>query len=167
MLKTIRRMSLRTRLALLAAFAIVALVVALFVAWRLTRATETFALRQADSSVHAAASDLARELEANPDGYQTIAQAMPAPQDRPRENGQRGIDRPSRRAPPHVETLFAAYSDPLARLTAITLHRFPDVEGGFYRPTDGELIGYASQKESAARLTKNVSSDLVDVIRAL
>jgi len=62
MLNTIRKMSLRTRLALLAAFAILALVIALFVAWRLARATETFALRQADASVHGAARDLAREI---------------------------------------------------------------------------------------------------------
>ena len=152
MLKTIRRMSLRTRLALLAAFAIVALVVALFVAWRLARATETFALRQADSSVHAAARDLARELQANPDGYQTIEQAMPAPPDRLREKGPRGADERARRVPPHVETLFAAYSDPLARLTAITLHRFPDVEGGFYRPADGVLVGYAFPGETRLKL---------------
>jgi signal transduction histidine kinase len=167
MLKTIRKVSLRTRLALLAAFAIVALVVALFVAWRLARATETFALRQADSSVHAAARDLARELQANPDGYQTIEQAMPAPPERPRDKGPRAPDERARRVPPHIETLFAAYSDPLARLTAITLHRFPDVEGGFYRPADGAIIGYAFPQDPAKRPTGNAPSDLVDVIRAL
>lgn len=160
-------MSLRTRLALLAAFAIVALVVALFVALRLARATETFALRQADSAVHGAARDLARELQANPDGYQTIEQAMPSPPDRLREKGPRGADKRARRVPPYVETLFAAYSDPLARLTAITLHRYRNVEGGFYRPTDGVLIGYALPKDPATSPTGNVSSDLVDVIRAL
>jgi len=167
MLKTIRKVSLRTRLALLAAFAIIALMVALFVAWRLARATETFALRQADSSVHSAARDLARELQANPDGYQTIEQAMPTPPDGPREKGSRGADKHGRRVPPHVETVFAAYSDPLARLTAITLHRFPNVEGGFYRPTDGVLIGYASPQDPAGSTSGNVSTDLVEVIRAL
>jgi signal transduction histidine kinase len=164
---TIRRTSLRTRLALLAAFAIVALLVALFVAWRLARATETFALRQANSSVHAAARDLARELQANPDGYQTIEQATPGPPDRLRERGPRAPDERARRVPPHVETLFAAYSDPLARLTAITLHRFPDVEGGFYRSTDGALIGYASPQDPAASLSNNVSSDLINEVRTL
>lgn len=167
MLKTIRKVSLRTRLALLAAFAIVALVVALFVAWRLARATETFALRQADSSVHAAARELARELQANPDGYQTIDQAMPAPPDRSRDGGPRAPDKRPRRVPPHVETLFAAYSDPFARLTAITLHRFPDVEGGFYRPADGAIVGYAFPQDPAKSPTGNVSSNLVDEIRAL
>jgi sensor histidine kinase regulating citrate/malate metabolism len=43
MLKTIRTM-LRTRLALLAAFAVLALLIALFVAWGFARATETFAV---------------------------------------------------------------------------------------------------------------------------
>ena len=160
-------MSLRTRLALLAAFAIVALVVALFVAWRLARATETLALRQADSSVHDAARELARELQANPNGYQNIEQALPSPPDRLRTKGSRGSDERARRVPHHVETLFAAYPDPLARLTAITLHRFPNVEGGFYRPADGVIVGYASPKDPAASPNGNAPSDLVDVIRAV
>ena len=166
MLKAIRTTSLRTRLALLAAFAIVALVVALFVAWRLARATETFALRQADSSVHAAARDLARELQANPAGYQTIEQALPSPPDR-REKGPRGGDERVRRVPPHIETIFGTYSDPLARLTAITLHRFPEVEGGFYRSADAAIVGYASSKNLATSPNENISSDLVKVIHAL
>ena len=157
---------MRTRLVLLAAFAIVALVVALFVAWRLARATETFALRQADASVQAAARDLARELQANPDGYQTIEQAMPAPP-RLREKGPRGADKRAHRVPPHVGTLFAAYADPIARLTAITLHRFPNIEGGFYRPADGEIVGYAFPHAPATRPTEHVSPDLGEVIRAL
>lgn len=158
---------MRTRLALLAAFAIIALVVALFVAWRLARATETFTLRQADSTVHAAARDLASEHQAYPDGYQIVEQAIAAQPDRLRKKGPRGADERARRVPPHIEKLFAAYSDPLARLTAIILHRFPNVEGGFYRPTDGVFIGYAFPKDPATSPTGNVSSDLVEVIRAL
>jgi signal transduction histidine kinase len=167
MMKPIRSTSLRTRLALLAVFAILALVVALFVAWRLARATETFALRQADNAVHGAARDLASELQANPDGYQSIEQALPSPADRRRDSGPRGGDERRRRVPPHVETFFAAYSDPLARLTAITLHRFPSVEGGFYRPSDGALIGYASPQDPATNLNGNVSAELVEVVREL
>jgi len=174
MLNAIRKMSLRTRLALLAAFAIVALVVALFVAWRLARATETFALRQADTSVHAAARDLARELQAHPEGYQTIEQARPAPTDRPggrHDKGPRRADQRARRLPSHVATLFAAYSDPIARLTAITLHRFPDIAGGFYSsahpPKDAALVGYAFPRDAATNANGKVHPDLVDVIRAL
>jgi len=155
------------RLGLLAAFAIVALVVALFVAWQLARATETFALRQADASVHAGARDLARELQGHPDGYQSLEQAMPAPLDSRDEKGPRGADKRAKPIPPHIEKLFATYSDPLARLTAITLHRFPEVEGGFYRATDGAIIGYATPKESAAGSNEIVSADVVEVIRAL
>ncbi len=155
------------RLGLLAAFAIVALVVALFVAWQLARATETFALRQADASVHAGARDLAREIQAHPDGYQGLEQVIPAFPDRRDEKGPRGADRRAKPIPPHIEKLFAAYSNPLARLTAITLHRFPEVEGGFYRATDGAIIGYATSRESAARSNGIVSADVVEAIRAL
>jgi signal transduction histidine kinase len=167
MLKIIRTMSLRTRLALLAAFAIVALAVALFVAWRLARATETFALRQADASVHAAARDLARELQLNPGGYQNLDQATPAPPEGPDERRPRGADHPSRPVPPHIEKIFAAYSDPFARLTATTLHRFPDVEGGFCRSSNGVIFGYATPRDPAANFDRNVSPDLVATIRAL
>ena len=143
MVNAIRKISLRTRLALLAGFAVLALLVALFVAWRLARASETFAMRQADSSVRAASRDLAREVQLNPDGYLTIDQAMPHPHDGQREKA----------PPPHVQTLFAAYVDPFARLTAITLHRYPEVEGGFYRASDQVLLGYPNQKASPPDLT--------------
>lgn len=142
-------MSLRTRLALLAGFAIAALTISLVVAWRLARTTETFALRQADAAVHAAARDLAEELQANPEGYQNIEQATPAPRD-----GRK----PRRPAPPHVEKIFTAYADPYDRLSAVTLHRYPEVEGGLYRQADGMLIGSAAQK---------TSSDLVDLIKSV
>jgi signal transduction histidine kinase len=165
MFKSIRKMSLRTRLALLAGFAIVALVVASFVAWRLARATETFAWRQADSSVNAAARDLARELHGNPDGYLTIEQGLPDAVDKPREKGPRAVGTRARPVPPHVETLFVAYSDPLARLSAITLHRYPDVAGGFYRQADDGLIGYAFPKQRGSVFTGDVAPDLANVIR--
>lgn len=160
------KVSLRTRLALLAAFAIVSLLVALFVAWRLTRATEAFALRQADSSVHTAARELARELQTHPNGYQTIEQAMPAARDRFHEQGPRA-DQRARPVPPHIETIFAGYADPLARLTAVTLHRFPEVEGGFASPGDGFVIGYASPQDRSIIPRGTVSSDVAELIRSL
>jgi signal transduction histidine kinase len=164
MLKALRRMSLRTRLAMLAAFAILAMVFALFVAGRLTRATETFALRQADSSVRAAARDLARELQQHPNGYQTTQDAMQKPgpgQDRPRDSDKR------QRLPPHIESAFREYSDPLVRLTTITLHQFPDLEGGFYSPTDGEFFGYYSPQHSGTRAGATVSPDLIEAVKSL
>jgi signal transduction histidine kinase len=163
-LDTIRKMSLRTRLAMLAAFALVALLVALFVAWRLARATETFVLRQADSSLRAAARDLARAVHAHPSGYQTIEDATARP-DRPAAPRDKG--RRERPLPPHVKTLFAAYADPLSRLTAITLHRFPETNGGFYRATDGALVGQAFPANAGTGSQMTVPSDVADVIRTL
>lgn len=164
MLNAIRKMSLRTRLAMLAAFALVALIVALFVAWRLARSTEMFALRQADSSLHAAARDLARVYHAHPSGYQSIEEAAASP-DRPaapRDKGPR-----KRPLPPHLKTLFASYADPLARLTAITLHRFPETIGGFYQATDGALVGQAFPANAGTGGQLLIPSDIADVIRAL
>ena len=157
MLGAIRKMSLRTRLGVLAAFALLSLLVALLVAWRLARATETFALRQADSSLHIAAGDLTRALEAHPAGFQTIEEAASDLPARPRDKGRR--ERP---LPPHVKTLFAAYRDPLSRLTAVTLHRFPEAVGGFYRATDGALLGQSLTGGDTA-----MSADEADTIRAL
>ncbi|HKO96431.1 MAG TPA: ATP-binding protein [Pyrinomonadaceae bacterium] len=156
-------MSLRTRLALLAGFAIVALVIAAFVAWRLARATETFALRQADSAVHAAARDLSLALETNPDGFQTLDEASPGSPGKGRNRGPRGGER-GRPAPPHVQKLFAAYSDPLARLTAITLHRYENVAGGFYR--GDELTGYALSRDQNSSAPENAPAEVADTIRA-
>jgi signal transduction histidine kinase len=149
MITAIRRISLRTRLALLAGFAIAALTISLIVAWRLARATETFALRQADAAVQAAARDLAREVQANPNGYETIDQATPAARD--------GM-KPPRPAPPHVEKIFRAYADPFARLSAVTLHRYPNVDGGLYRQRDEMLLGYAGQQ---------IPADLIDLIKGV
>jgi signal transduction histidine kinase len=128
----VRKMSLRTRLALLAGFAVLALSVALIVAWRLARVTETFTHREADAAVHNAARDLARELRQNPSGYTTLAQASPSTLTGKHE-------RPA--APPHVNEIFTAYSDPLVRLTAITIHRYQNVDGGFYDSAATRLVG--------------------------
>lgn len=174
MFNPIKNLSLRVRLALLAGFAIIALLVALFVAWRLVRATETFALRQADASVRAAARDLAREIQAHPAGYRTIDEASTAADDRrpgPRAHGPGDNARRGGPLPQHIPELFAVYSDPLARLTAITLHRSPDVAGGFYRPgVSGQpaaLAGYANAREGGADPGGQVPHDVADALRDL
>ena len=164
MLDAIRKMSLRARLGVLAAVALAALLIALFVAWRLARTTETFALRQADSSLHAAARDLARAVRAHPSGYQTIEEAASTPEGPPAPHAQGPRERP---LPPHVITLFAAYADPLSRLTAITLHRFAEMGGGFYRSTDGALIGRAFPANAGTGSNTVFASELTDMIRAL
>src|ERR1700674_4800591 len=170
MLDAIKKVSLGTRLAVLAAFALIALLIALFVAWRLARATETFAIRQVDASLHAATRDLARALQAHPKGYQTIEEITSStsalkqgPRDEgPREGGRRGRSRSQQ-----VERLFGAYADPLARLTAITLSRFPETAGGFYRATDNTLVGYASPDDAGTINNAEVASEFAGVIRTL
>jgi signal transduction histidine kinase len=164
MIDLIRRMSLRTRLALLAAFALVALLVVFFVAWRLARATETFTLRQADTSLHAAARDLARAVAAHPSGYLTIEEAAAQP-DRPGATRDKGTRQ--RPLPPHVKKMFAAYADPLSRLTAITLHRYPDAAGGFYRFTEGALVGHAFPAAAGTGNDLAFAPDVAEVLRAL
>ena len=158
-------MSLRARLAMLAAFALVALLVALFVAWRLASATEIYAQRQADASLQAAARDLVRAFHSYPSGYQTIEEAA-APPERPAATRDKGT-RKKRPVPPHVKTLFAAYSDPLSRLTAITLHRFPEMAGGFYRATDSALVGNASSANPGTDGGMVLPSGLADMVRTL
>ena len=66
-----------------------------------------------------------------------------------------------------MQTLFAAYRDPLSRLTAVTLHRFPETAGGFYRAADGALVGTAFPANSGAGGQIVLASDMTDMIRAL
>src|SRR5260370_16803502 len=105
MLDAIKKVSLRTRLVMLAAFALIALLIALFVAWRLARATESFVIRQADASLHTAARDLARALQAHPKGYQSIGEirsSTPDLREGPRDGrpGDEERRRPRRTQPP-------------------------------------------------------------------
>ena len=147
-------MSLRTRLALLAGFAILALVVALVVAWRLARTTETFMLREADSVVHSAARDLAREMRQNPSGY--VAEDQAAPEARGGRH-----ERPP--VPPHVREIFSTYSDPITRLTAVTLHRYANVDGGFYSTTDAKDVGATTQRTTGlSDVVQKVLQDSTD-----
>jgi len=157
----IRSMSLRMRLALLAAFAISALLIASFVAWRLARATETFALRQAEFSLHAAARDIARDIRAHPDGRTTLE-----PTDAPRFDEGKPHRKPPHPLPPHERAIFEAYNDPLARLTAIALHPFPETAGGLYR-TDGALAGFAFPAYAGTGINAEVSADNAATIRSL
>jgi signal transduction histidine kinase len=150
MIGSIRKMSLRTRLAVIAGFAVLSLLVAILVAWRLARTTEAFAVREADSATHSAARDLARELSAHPDGYTAIELAEPL-----RHGGKH--DGPP--APPHVTEAFKTYSDPVTRLTAVTIHRYDDVDGGFYNPTEAKLSGATITASSLLELVKSVATE--------
>jgi signal transduction histidine kinase len=145
----VRKLSLRTRLALLAGFAILSLGVALIVAWRLARATETFSLREADSAVHSAARDLARELSQNPNGFTSLDQATP---ERPGGKNERHP------VPPHVNEVFATYSDPFVRLTAVTIHRYSNLDAGLYSSASAKVFGGTIQPSGPSSLMEVVQT---------
>lgn len=149
------------RLAMLAAFAVGALLVASFVAWRLTRATETFALRQAEFSLHAAARELARDTRAHPEGRTALDAtfAPPFADDKPHR-------KPPRPAPPHERAIFETYRDPLARLTAIALHPYTETAGGLSR-ADATLAGYAFPAYMGTGINAEVSADEAAIIKQL
>lgn len=130
------KLSLRTRLWLLALLATGAFVVVAFVAWRLARATEAFAARQAEWTLHATTNALADEIRMYPRGRNdlpdTLSVESPAPRPAPRP------------VPPHEREILRQYSDPFVRSGALALHRFPEARGGFLRG-DGSLTGVTSQ----------------------
>ncbi len=150
-------LSLRARLAALVAVTVAALLIALFVAARLARATETFAARRAEASARGAAIDLVRASHEHPAGYGSIQEAVPP---RP-THGPHGSP-----VPPHVTKLFDAYRDPLTRLVAVSLHPFPGTYGGFYRAADGALVGVAYPDYAGTGLDETPPPAVADAVRA-
>ena len=107
-------MSLRSRLLILTAFSVVALLIALLSAWRTAATSEAFARRQAELSVSGAAGELAREARDYPTG-----------------RSDPGGDDKNKRMPPHEREIFARFTDSFERSAAIALHRFGETAGGF------------------------------------
>ncbi len=130
-----RHISLQLRLWMLTACAIGAMLVLSFVAWRLARATETFTLRQAEWSLHNAVAEIANRAPRNPLEGSAPATPRSSPFAQPF----------APKMLPHEREIFAAYSDSLARLTALALHRYEDTAGGFVR-RDGQLAGIAPSR---------------------
>lgn len=164
--RIINKLSLRTRLVLLAAFALISLVTALFIAWRLAQTTTAFRLSEAQTSVKSAARELAQAAEAIPNGYDddflSKLKAAPASPSPPR--GKLKI-RGSAPLPPHVREILTRYSDPLARLSAVTLHPAANVSGGFYRLSDESFRGFVST--DAAFQTKIENFAAVETLKNL
>lgn len=127
-------MSLRTRLILLTAFALVSVFAAAFVAWRLVKTTQTFTVFQTENELRSAARELAQEIRISPNGFEPEIAAPPKPKLPP--------------VPPHVAGILREYSDSFTRLTAITLHSSSRVAGGFYRQADEKFFGYVSKDSS-------------------
>lgn len=162
MFRLLSKMDLRARLALLAALAIGALTVATFVAWRLIRASESFALRQTEAALYAATLNLARDIQNNPDGL-TIPEneAILPPPEPPFPPHPK---KPP--VPPREAALIAVYTDPLSRLTATTLHPFHRTAGGFVR-ADGTLIGFAAAIDAGFTHSDELNAQLIANIAAL
>lgn len=106
-------MSLRFRLFALAAFALLALLIAILSAYRTARMSAFFAERQAAESVNSAVGELRREALDFPDG---------------RTANDFGN---AKKTPPHIREAFDKYRDPLTRSAAIALHAPDEVSGGF------------------------------------
>jgi signal transduction histidine kinase len=122
---------------------------------------------QSHRVLHAAARDLAQGVREYPNGFRSIEEVVSAPPDRrPNHRGfdPRGDER-ARRLPPNVVALFSAYADPLARLTAINLHRFPDSAGGFYRASDGALTGFAYPTDARAGINNLAPPGVATIVR--
>lgn len=138
MLNQLAKLSLRTRLWLVAILAAGAFVVVAFVAWRLARATDAFASRQAEWTLHAATNALVDEIRMYPRGRNEAPDTLSVEP--------RAVSRP---VPPHEREILRRYSDPFARSGALALHRFPEARGGFLRG-DGSLAGATSQSSNGS-----------------
>ena len=127
--------SLRTRLILLTAFALVSVFAAIFVAWRLIRTTQTFTVFQTENDLRSAARELAQEIRFSPEGFDEQTMNSDVPPKRKK----------SPPMPPHISEILRQYQNSFVRLSAITLHRFDKIGGGFYRENDGNIFGYVAK----------------------
>ena len=158
--KIFKNLSLRTRLIILTAFALVSVFAAIFVAWRLVKTTQTFTVFQTENELRAAARELAQEIRLAPNGYERESFPPNAPPKKPR--------------PPHVERIINQYQNAFERLTAITLHPSDKIAGGFYRQSDAQIFGYVAgdssfpadfEKFSAAAATKAAITESIGAQR--
>lgn len=128
----LQKMSLRSKLLIITAFSLLALLIAFASAWRTARMSQTFALRQAETSVSAAAREILRESS-----------------DEPRK--------PKRRFPPHEQMIYERYAeDAPTRFVALALRRFAEVSGGFCDES-GTPTNYISANSTDANFTQNES----------
>lgn len=143
MLALIGKISLRTRLFLLTVFALTALLIAVLSAFRTAQMSATFAERQTEISVNAAGRELAREA--------------PEIGKLPNQFDKEG------RLLPHLRDIYSRYTDEPSRTTAIALHRFENVSGGFCT-NRGEPVGFISANQTAIderQLASNICRNTV------
>lgn len=142
------KISLRMRLVLLTAFALFSLIAAMFIAWRLAQTTQTFAAYQAENQVTSAVRELAQEARLNPQGFTSTTNIETPPKK------SKNLSRP---LPPHIERILEIYNEPFTRLSAIALHRFAEVAGGFYRADTDDFFGYAPNDSALPNAIGNFS----------
>jgi len=113
---SISKISLRTRLLTITAFALLALLIAVLSAYRTARTSEFYAERQATANISTVLRELVRgRLDA----------------EKFERNG---------KMPPHIREAFERYADEKTRSTAIAIHLEPEISAGFCT-ANGEAQG--------------------------
>ncbi|HEY0426398.1 MAG TPA: ATP-binding protein [Pyrinomonadaceae bacterium] len=122
-------MSLRTKLLILTAFSLVALLIAFASAYRTARMSQAFAARQAEGDVLAAVRELARDAG----------------------NGEEdAVNKPKRRQiPSHEAEIYARFQDAPTRRVALALRARAEVSGGLCAP-DGTPQAFVSADSQSA-----------------
>jgi len=129
MFNILQKMSLRAKLLTLTAFSLLALAIAFLSAWRTAQMSETFAARQAETSVAQAAREILRE--ASDDGR-----------------------KPKRRLPPHEREIYERYADAPTRSVALALHAHAEVSGGLC-DRSGTPFGFVSADSESEDFSAN------------
>ncbi len=126
---SLSKISLRTRLIILTALALIALLIAMLSAFRTARMSASFAERRTEINVQSAARELVRESE---------------------NIGDLPIDKKGT-FPPHVREIMRRYADVYSRSAAVALDRFKEVSGGFCGEND-EVISFIAGNEDFSKL---------------
>jgi len=146
MFQYLDKTSLRTRLIVITAFAIIALLVAVVSAWRVAQMSETFARRQAESSVSNAVREMLRETRDFPEGRTNL--------------------NANDRLLPHERDILKRDDDPFVRSSSIALHRFPETAGVFCA-SDGETLGLTVSNDFGDFLTNQEMAVIENVCRQI
>lgn len=117
------------RLIVLTALALTALLIAMLSAYRTAQMSASFAMRRAEINVQSAARELVRESE----NIGTL------PTDKKGEY------------PPHVREITRRFADDLSRSTAVVLHSFKEVSGGFC-DKNGDVVGFVAGNNDFSNL---------------
>lgn len=118
---SLSKISLRTRLIILTALALTALLIAMLSAYRTAQMSASFSERRAEINVQSAARELVRESE---------------------NIGNLPVDKKGN-LPPHVREVTRRFTDDFSRSTALALDRFKEVSGGFCG-NDGDVAGFVA-----------------------